>query len=164
MKSINKRRLFFCIIISALINGVFFFRQLYTHEHFEKQGIIKVLYVKSLNNNETTFSQKVKFTSVAAIYFIISKGDTIHDISKNIWGMQVKALKEIPFYLPLDSVIYDSKSPENFQLISEFRNYSKTNSVISYFIVGLIFFTVWFYLSAVIIEKLIARFRKKVIS
>jgi hypothetical protein len=164
MKAINKRRLFFCIIFSVLINGAFYIRQLYKHRHFEKQGIIKELYVKRLNSSETTFYQKVKFTSVSSIYFITSTGDTIHDIMKNIWAVHVKVLKKIPFYLPLDSVIYDSEAPENFQLISEFRNYSKMYSIISYFLVGPFFFTVWFYAFAVIIEKIIARFRKKVIS
>jgi hypothetical protein len=161
MKTLNKRRLFYCLVISIVINGAFFLRQLLAHRNFERQGIIRELYIKSLNKTEATFFQKAKYTSVAAIYFLTSNGDTIHDVTKNTWAMRAKALEEIPYYLPLDSVIYDRQSPKNYQMISEFRNYSKTYSAVSYFLVGLSIFTVWFYLMTVLFEKGLARFRSK---
>ena len=161
MKNINKRRVFYCLIISIIINGAFFFQQLSDHEHFKKQGIIKELYVKSLNKNETTFFQKAKYSTVAAIYFLTSKGDSIHALRKNIWAIQAKALEGIPYYLPLDSVIYDSKAPEKYELVSEFRNYSKAYSAVSYFLVGPIIFTVWLFLLTVVIEKGLARIKIK---
>jgi len=161
MKTINKRRLFYCFIISVILNSTFFFRELFDFRLFNKQGIITELYVKSLNNNESTFTQRAKYTKVAKIYFVTSQGDTIYDIRKNYWAMQVDALDEMNFYLPLDSVIYDKANPKDYQLISEFRNYSTTFSFIGFFVVGLIMFTFWFYLMTEIFKKGLSRLRKE---
>ena len=114
-----------------------------------------------MNKNEATFLQKAKYTRVAKAYFITSNGDSIYDIRKNIWAMQVDALEGINFYVPLDSVIYDKNNPKNYQLISEFRNYSTTSNILAYFVVGLIFFSVWIYFLTVILEKGIERFRNR---
>jgi hypothetical protein len=160
MKTINKRRLFYCLVISIILNGVFYFQQLQEFKLFSKQGIIKELYIKSVANNETSFFQKVKYTKVAETYFVTAKGDTIYNIGKNIWAMQVDALDELNFYLPLDSVIYDNHNPKDYQLISEFRNYSKTYNVIIFFLIGPLIFTVWFYFMTIIIEKGITRLRE----
>ncbi len=161
METFNKRSLFYCFIISVILNSTFFFQQLFDYRLFKKQGIITALYVKSLNENETTFFQRAKYTKVAKIYFVTSKGDTIHNLTKNTWSMQVDALDEINFYMPLDSVIYDKNNPKDYQLISEYRNYSSTRSAIAYFIVGLIMFTVWFYFMAFIVKKGLSRLRKE---
>ena len=133
MKTINKRKLLYCILISFLINGIFFINQLLEHRLLQKGGIIKELYVKSLNKDEATFFQKVKYTSVAKTYFITSKGDSITDITKNIWAIQVEALN---FYVPLDSIIYDRNNPKDYQLISEFRTYSIAYAALAYFIIS----------------------------
>ena len=161
MEIINKRRLSYCIIISFLINGIFFINQLSEHRLLKEAGIIKELYVKSLNKDEATFFQKVKYTSVAKTYFITSEGDSIYDIRKNIWAMQVEALKGINFYVPVDSIIYDSNSPKDYQLISEYRNYSTTYSSLAYFIIGPIIFSAWLYLLTFLLEKGFAKFRTK---
>ena len=161
MKTINKRRLLYCIIISVITNGIFFITQLSSHRLFEKDGIIKELYVKSLNKDETTFLQKAKYTRVAKTFFITSQGDSIYDIRKNTWAMQADILEEINFYIPLDSVIYNSNNPKDYQLISEFKNYSTTYSVISYFIIGPIIFTIWLYFLTFIIAKGLERLRNR---
>lgn len=113
--------------------------------------------MKSLNENESTFFQRVKYTKVAKMYFVTTTGDTIRSIGKNIWAMQINELDEINLYLPLDSVIYNKNKPNNYQLISEFRNYSKTYSAFAYFFVGLSVFTIWFYLMAFIINKALSK-------
>lgn len=161
MKNINKRRLLYCIIISVITNGIFFIAQFSSHRLFEKDGIIKELYVKSLNKDETTFLQKAKYTRVAKTFFITSQGDSIYDIRKNIWAMQADILEKINFYIPLDSVIYNRNNPKDYQLISEFKNYSTSYSVISYFMIGPIIFTIWLYFLTFIIAKGLERLRKR---
>ncbi len=161
MKTINKRRLLYCIIISVITNGIFFITQLSSHRLFEKDGIIKELYVKSLTKDESTLLQKAKYTRVAKTFFITLQGDSIYDIRKNTWAMQADILEEINFYIPLDSVIYNSNNPKDYQLISEFKNYSTRYSVISYFIIGPIIFTIWLYFLTLIIAKGLERLRKR---
>jgi hypothetical protein len=160
MKTINKRRLLYCIILSLIINGLFFVLQYSSHEFFTKDGIIKELYVKSLKKNESTFLQKAKYTRVAKTFFITSTGDTVFEIRKNTWAMQVDKFEEMNFYIPLDSVIYNPNNPEDNQLISEFKNYSIGYSVLSYFIIGPIIFTIWLYLLTFIIAKGLERHKK----
>lgn len=159
MKSINKLKLFYCFIIAVILNGAFFFQQLCDFRLLNKQGVITELYVKNLTKNETTFFQRAKYTKVAKIYFVTLKGDTIYNITKNTWAMTVDALDEINFYAPLDSVIYDKNNPKDYQLISEFRNYSISRSAIAYFIVGLAIFTFCFYFMTVIFKKGLTRLR-----
>jgi len=153
----NKRLFSYCLVISLIINTIFFLRQLASFKEFKENGIVKELYVKSLNENESTFFQRAKYTKVAKMYFVTTKGDTIHSIGKNIWAMQINELDEINLYLPLDSVIYNKNKPNNYRLISEFRNYSTTYSAFSYFFVGLSVFTIWFYLMAFIINKALSK-------
>jgi hypothetical protein len=143
------------------LNGTLFFQQLFDFQLFNKQGITTELYVKSLTKNETTFFQRAKYTKVAQTYFVTLKGDTIYNITKNTWAIQVDVLDEMNFYLPLDSVIYDKKNPKDYQLISEFRNYSTVRIAIAYFIVGLIMFTIWLYFMTVILTKGLAKLRKE---
>ncbi len=157
MKAINKRILLFCIIISVIVNGIFFTTQLSNHRLFEKDGIIKVLYVKSLNKDEATPLQKAKYTRVAKTLFITSNGDSIYDIRKNTWAMRADILEELNFYIPWDSVIYNRNNPKEYQLIAEYRNYSKTYSVLSYFVFGPILFTIWLYFLTIIISKVFER-------
>ncbi len=161
MKTIKKRRLLYCFIISVITNGIFFITQLSSHRLFEKDGIIKELYVKSLNKDERTFLQKAKYTRVAKTFFITSQGDSVYDIRKNTWAMQADILEEINFYVPLDSVIYNRNNPKDYQLISEFKNYSTRYSVISYFIIGPIIFAIWLYFLTFIIAKGLERLRKR---
>lgn len=153
----NKRLFSYCLVISLILNAIFFLRHLISFKEFKKNGIVKALYVKSLNKNETTFFQRAKYTKVAKMYFVTTTGDTIHAIGKNIWAMHINELDEINLYLPLDSVIYNKNKPNNYQLISEFRNYSTTYSAFAYFFVGLSVFTIWFYLMAFIINKALSK-------
>lgn len=146
MRNINKRRLLICVIISIIFNSFFFFRQLIEFEFFNEQGIVTVLYVKSLEKNESTFFQRVKNSKVAKTYFITAKGDTIYDVRKNIWALEIDALDSLNFYLPLDSIIYSKNNPKYYQLISQYRNYSMTFSFVSYLIIGVCLLTIWFYL------------------
>lgn len=145
MKNINKRRLFLCVIISIILNSFFFFRQLYEFEFFNEQGMVTVLNVKSLGKNESTFFQRAINSKVAKTYFITATGDTIYDVRKNIWAFEIDALDSLNFYLPLDSVIYNKNNPKDYQLISQFRNYSMTFSFVSYFIIGVSLFAICFY-------------------
>ena len=161
MKNINKRRLLFCIIISFVINGTLFIKGYYDHSILSENGIIKALYVKSLTDKETTFIQKAKYTKVAKTYFVTNSGDSIFNTRKNIWAFQVDALEELNFYIPLDSVIYNKNQPNDYQLISEFRNYSTQYSLISYFLIGSLFFSAWLYFMVTIFKKGIAEFRRK---
>ena len=159
MKFIDKQRLLYCVILSFIINGIFFLNKYYEHKIFKENGIIKELNVKSLNKNETTFFQKAKYTKVAKTYFVTSNGDTIFDIRKNIWAMQVDILETIDLYLPLDSIIYNKLKPSDYQLLSVYRTYSKTHSSIAYFIIGPIIISVWLYGMSHIVGLFVLRIR-----
>ena len=161
MKNINKRRLLFCIIISFVINGTLFIKGYYDYSTLSENGIIKVLYIKSLTDNETTFIQKAKYTKVAKTYFVTDNGDSIFNTRKNIWAFQVEALEELNFYLPLDSVIYNKNKPNDYQLISEFRNYRIKYSLLSYLLYGPLFLSAWLYFMVSIFKKGLTDFRRK---
>jgi hypothetical protein len=160
MRIINKRRLLYCFIISFVTNGIFFVTQLSRHRLFEKDGVLKELYVKSLSTEETTFIQKAKYKRVAKTFFITSEGDSIYDIRKNTWGIQSDVLEEINCYIALDTVIYNRNNPREYQLISEFKNYSTSYSGALYFIIGPIVFTIWFYFLTCFIAKGLEKLRK----
>ena len=148
MIRLNKKRLFYCIMISLILNGLFFLKQLIDHQKFTKEGIISVLNVKSLNKQEATFFQRAKYTHVAKFFFVTNQGDTIYGIRKNTWAMGANLTDEfenLPLYLPLDSVIFKRQNPKDYQLISEYKNYSIIYSSIAYFLIGPLIFTIWLY-------------------
>ena len=161
MKNLNKRRLLFCTIISFVINGTLFIQGHYSHSILSENGVIKALYIKSLTDKETTFIQKAKYTKVAKTYFVTENGDSIFNTRKNIWAFQVEALEELNFYLTLDSVIYNKNKPNDYQLISEFRNYHTKYSLMSYLLFGPLFLSAWLYFMVSIFKKGIADYRRK---
>jgi hypothetical protein len=146
LSKINKKQAFICFLISFGLNGYWFFSKWRDHEIFKNQGVKTTLYVKSLEGDEVTFFEKLKYTSVAKTFYISAKGDTIFNRSKNSWKIQFEFLANSKMFLPLDQVVYDRKHPENSQLMSEFRTYSTTYQAVSYFAIGPIFFTILLYL------------------
>jgi len=148
MNRLNKKRLSYCIMISLLLNGLFFLRQLIDHQKFTKDGITSVLNVKSLNKHEATFLQRAKYTHVAKVFFVTTQGDTIYDIRKNTWALSTNLTDEfenLSLYLPLDSIIFNKQNPKDYQLISEFKNYSIIYSSFAYFLITPLIFTIWLY-------------------
>lgn len=159
LSKINKKQAFICFLIAIGLNGYWFFSKWRDHEIFKNQGVKTTLYVKSLEADEVTFFEKIKYTSVAKTFYISANGDTIFKKGKNIWKSQFEFLAKTKIFLPLDKVIYDKKHPENSQLISEFRTYSNTYQVVSYFVVGPIFFTVFLYLLFSLPKSLFSKFK-----
>lgn len=155
MKKINKNRLIFSLLLGLSLGIYFFYSQYSDHQNLEKNGIIKPLYVKSLKDNEVTFFQKAKYTSVAKTYFKIDDKDSIVTVQKNIWALEVDVFKDFNFYLVLDSVIYAKNKPQEFQLLSNFKNYSIVYSIGMGLIFGSIFMIVWIYLALTILNKII---------
>jgi hypothetical protein len=146
LSKINKKQAFICFLIAIGLNGYWFFSKWKDHEIYKNQGVETTLYVKSLEGDEVTFFEKLKYTSVAKTFYIVANGDTIFNRSKNSWKTQFEILSSTKVFLPLDQVVYDKKHPENSQLISEFRTYSIVYQAVSYFGVGPIFVTIFLYL------------------
>lgn len=146
MNILNKKRLAFCVVISLFLNTLFFFIQSIDHQKLSADGITSVLYVKSVNKNETTLLERAKYTHVAKVFFITNQGDTIYDTRKNTWAMSSNVtdeLENLSVYLPLDSVIFNKQNPRAYQLISEFKSYSITYNSFVYFLIGPMIFTIW---------------------
>jgi hypothetical protein len=154
MSRINKPRLVFCTILSILASVYWYLDFESTHQRFKNSGVITVVYIKDAAKNEVTWSQRFKYTWVAKLYFVTSKGDTIRDFTKNRWAVETKELKDLPLYLPLDSVVYDKNNPKDFQFIAEYRNYSPLYNGIMYFIFSPLFFTAWTYIMLHFLDKL----------
>ncbi len=161
MKPLNKLRLLVCIGIAFIINTGIFISQYNEHSSFQTNGITQVLFVKGLRKHEATFAQKFKYTKVAKIYFITTKGDTIFDFTKNTWAYDTDVLEDINMFLPIDSVIYDSNNPKDYQKISEYRSYSMRRDVLWQLLFGSVFFTVWLYVLTTVVSKGIAKFKNK---
>lgn len=161
MKPLNKIRLLVCIGIALIINTTIFISQYIEHRNFQANGIVQVLFVKGLKKHEATFAQKFKYTKVAKIYFVTNKGDTIYDFTKNTWAYNSDLLEDINLYLPIDSVIYDNNNPNNYQKISEFRNYSMRRDVLWQLLFGIVFFTFWLYVLMTVISKALSKFNNK---
>ena len=159
LSKINKKQAFICFLIAIGLNGYWFFSKWKDHEIYKNQGVKTTLYVKSLEGDEVTLFEKLKYTSVAKTFYVIANRDTIYNKGKNIWKTQFEFLANTNIFLPLDQVIYDRKHPENSQLISEFRTYSNTYQVVSYFVVGPIFFTVFLYLLFSLPKSLFSKFK-----
>ena len=144
MRGIYKYRIFLCVSISILMGASFFYESYSFHKELKDNGLTTALYVKSLNSNETTFWQRAKYTKCASTFFITQNGDTISEISKNYWGMGNKIFLKLNFYAPIDSVIYNKNSPLQKQLISDFRAYSLTYSILAHGVVTPLFFSFFF--------------------
>ena len=161
LSKINKKQAFICFLISFGFNGYWFFSKWRDHETLKIQGVKTTLYIKSLEGNEITLFEKIKYTSVAKTYYIITNGDTIFNRSKNSWKSQFEFLANSKMFLPLDQVVYDRKHPENSQLMSEYRTYSTTYQAVSYFVIGPIFFTIFLYLLFSYFRKIRSKFNMK---
>lgn len=143
---INKKQVFICFLIAFGLNGYWFFSKWKDHEIFKNQGVKTTLYVKSVEGDEVTFFEKIKYTSVAKTFYIIANGDTIYNNRKNIWKSQLAFLPNTKIFLPLDRIIYEKHNAKNYQLLNEFQSYSIGYQVISYLMFGPLFLTFFIYL------------------